>query len=115
MTNRIPDRIPDYPLFDDPSFYQKIYYKEEFFNNRYTDKWWEQWTDLSQPFKHLPHQQLVYTMFGPHTPYSGIFLFHGCGSGKSDCATQITEGNKLFLDEHSTMTLLLGKLSECSL
>jgi len=101
------DLIDDYPRFDDPLFYQKIYYKEEFFNNRYTEKWWEQWVNMNESFRHLPHQQLVYTLYGPHTPYSNGFLFHGCGSGKSDCATQITEGNKLFLDEHSTMSLLL--------
>lgn len=101
------NRIDDYPLFEDPSFYQKLYRKKEFFDNRYKNKWWEQWSDLSKPFRHLPHQQLVYTMFGPHTPYMGVFLFHGCGSGKTDCATQITEGNKLFLDEHSTTALIL--------
>lgn len=99
--------IDDYPFFDDPSFYQKLYHKKEFFDHRYKEKWWEKWSDTSNPFKHLPHQLMVYSMFGPHTPYMGIFLFHGCGSGKTFCATQIIESNKLFLDEHSTMALIL--------
>lgn len=100
--------INDYPLFEDPQFYQKIFRKKEFFDNRYKSEWWEEWKNASlEPFKNLPHQQLCYTLFGPHTPYYGIYLFHGMGSGKTNCATQIVEGNKLFLDEHNSMALIL--------
>ena len=100
-------RIVDYPLPDEPSFYMKFYQKKEFYDKRYKEQWWNNWTDLDMPFKNLPHQDLVYSVYGPHTPYMSGFLLHGCGSGKSNCGTQIIEGNKLFLDEHSSMALLL--------
>lgn len=37
----------------------------------------------------------------------GVFFFHGCGSGKSECASQVIESNKLLLDEHSTTAIFL--------
>lgn len=51
--------ICDYPFFDDKDFYSKIYHRKEFFDCRYKENWWDDWTDVSQPFKHLPHQRFV--------------------------------------------------------
>lgn len=101
------NQIVDYPFYDDDDFYHSVFHRREFFECRYTDKWWEGWTDMSQSFKHLPHQRLTYNLLGPHTPYMGEFLFHGCGSGKTECASQFVEANKLFMDEHQTRALIL--------
>lgn len=100
-------KIVDYPLYNDPDFYRKIFHRKEFFECRYKPEWWKQWVDVSKPFKHLPHQQLLFRFISPYTPYMGVFVFHGCGSGKSEVACQIVESNKLFMDEHSTNALIL--------
>lgn len=102
--------IDDYPLFDDPDFYMKIYRLKEFYDCRYTEKWWDQWKDMSKPFRHLPHQNLIYNYMSPCTPYMSVFLFHGCGSGKSECASRIVESNKLMLGKYNENTDRLFKL-----
>lgn len=99
--------INDYPLNDDDSFYWDIYMRKEFYECRYKPEWWKEWNEINQSFKHLPHQRFVYNYMSPCTPYMGIFLFHGCGSGKSECASMIVESNKLFLDEHKKSAIFL--------
>ena len=107
INSSINSSINDYPLIDDDNFYWEIYVRKEFYECRYKSEWWKEWNEINRSFKHLPHQRFVYNYMSPCTPYMGIFLFHGCGSGKSECASMIVESNKLFLDEHKKSAIFL--------
>ena len=48
----------------------------------------------SQEFQLLNHQKLVRDYINIHTPYRGILLFHGLGTGKTCSSIAITEGMK---------------------
>lgn len=47
-----------------------------------------------EEFKLLNHQKLVRDYINVHTPYRGILLFHGLGSGKTCSSIAIAEGMK---------------------
>ena len=46
------------------------------------------------PFSHLTHQKLVRDYMNIYSPYRGILLFHGLGSGKTCSSIAIAEGLK---------------------
>lgn len=48
----------------------------------------------SGPFKPFAHQQIVRDYLGLHTPYRGLLLYHGLGSGKTCASIGIAEGLK---------------------
>jgi len=50
--------------------------------------------DLQKEFSLLPHQKLVRTYLSPETPYRGLLLYHGLGSGKTCSSIAIAEGLK---------------------
>lgn len=110
-------RICEFPLFEDASFYNKIFHKREFYENRYHNEWWkyssllyhnnEESTSKQLLFKLQPHQKLIPYYLGPHTPYNGSFLFHGTGTGKTICSFCCVEGYKILLDEHATKALII--------
>jgi hypothetical protein len=46
---------------------------------------------LKESFSLLPHQKLVSTYISPDTPYRGLLLYHGLGSGKTCSSIAIAE------------------------
>ena len=51
-------------------------------------------TNESETFQLLNHQKLVRDYINIHTPYRGILLFHGLGTGKTCSSIAIAEGMK---------------------
>ena len=48
----------------------------------------------NKPFKEMSHQELVRDYINNYTPYRGILLYHGLGSGKTCSSVVIAEGMK---------------------
>ena len=73
-----------YPDIDDPNFYQKIYVKKEFNQNKINveRRSFEQICN-SKEFKLLPQQRLLKNYLSINTPYNGVLIFHGTGVGKN--------------------------------
>tara|TARA_Y100000389_G_C17471158_1_gene531121 strand:+ start:11830 stop:14400 length:2571 start_codon:yes stop_codon:yes gene_type:complete len=59
--------------------------------------------------KLLEHQRIVRAYMSPETPYKGILLYHGLGSGKTCSAISIAEG---FKHERKTIVFLPGSLRD---
>ena len=77
-----------YPDFDDEDFYKKIYQKKEFYQNQ-IEKYDENDEDLTNKlcnskFKLLSHQIFLKNYMSINTPYNGVLLFHGTGTGKCE-------------------------------
>ncbi len=49
---------------------------------------------LQEAFSLLPHQKLVKSYLSPDSPYRGLLLYHGLGSGKTCSSIAIAEGLK---------------------
>ena len=89
-----------YPSLLDPLFSGKIAKKAEFYDNRYE----EETRDLKEvanticdkPFEINPHQQFVRSFLSSDTPYNGLLLFHGLGTGKTCSAISICENIRKF-------------------
>lgn len=63
----------------------------------------------SDKFKLQEHQKIVRAYMNPETPYRGILLYHGLGSGKTCSAIAISEG---FKNERKTVVFLPGESLE---
>lgn len=111
-----------YPSKDDKNFYKKIYKKKEFYENMY--KLPEEKTDDIQKamcpgpdkkFQLLSHQVVLRNYMNFNTPYNGVLLFHGMGSGKTCSSITIAESYKKSLVETSgkrTLVLVSGDTIE---
>ena len=66
-------------------------YKEELRKNAESASCEE---DEDAPFSLMPHQKIVRDYINLYTPYRGLLLFHGLGSGKTCSSVAITEGMK---------------------
>jgi hypothetical protein len=51
-------------------------------------------SSAGQPFKMLTHQKIVRDYLNVYSPYRGLLLFHGLGSGKTCSSIAIAEGLK---------------------
>ena len=85
-----------YPTLDDPTFNSKIASKKEFNNTQYDDyklKKVEEESErlCSMKMELSPHQIFVRNFLSVETPYKGLLLYHGLGSGKTCSAITICE------------------------
>ena len=80
-----------YPKIDDNNFQYKIFSKKEFINRKIKDrKILNDYKDIkiyrdnncSGPYKLRPQQFLLTNYMNPDTPYKGLLMFHGVGTGK---------------------------------
>lgn len=80
-----------YPNADDPNFQEKIYKKREFYNNRsegrqtitkYEDIANYRERICTSQVSLLEHQSFLSNFINPDTPYRGLLVFHGVGTGK---------------------------------
>lgn len=84
-----------YPTLDDPNFSSKIAYKQEFQETKYNgeikdiEKEADKYCNVG--FELSPNQLFVKNFLSPQTPYNGLLLYHGVGTGKTCSAIGITE------------------------
>lgn len=89
-----------YPTLDDPSFNVKIAKRKEFFDtaspSRGTIDDLEAIasSECNKPFEVSPHQAFVRNYTSPQTPYTGLLLYHGLGTGKTCTAIGVAEENR---------------------
>lgn len=88
------DLIPSYPNIDNftddllnpyPDFYQSLYQKNEF----YQDKLEKIETPVNNDY--LKHQKIISRFLSSYTPYDAVLADHDMGTGKSFVATAIAE------------------------
>lgn len=86
-----------YPLVGDKKFQKRIFLKKEF-RHEYSAKdgdivEMEQKGELCKKDKFVlsPHQEFIKNFLHPTTPYNGVILYHGMGSGKTCSAIGIAE------------------------
>ena len=86
-----------YPSLDDPQFNIKIATRKEFSDTKYVgkrlDKVLEEVSDeiCNAEFELAPHQMFVRNFMSFQTPYNGLLLYHGLGSGKTCSAISVAE------------------------
>lgn len=102
------EQIPDYdylyPILDDPNFNIKIARKKEFGDHTYLgnhtkDIAFEADRLCNASFELAPHQMFVRNFMSQHTPYNGLLLYHGLGSGKTCAAIGIAEETRDYLKQ----------------
>ena len=74
--------------------------------------------NVSQEFTLLTHQKLVRDYMNLYTPYRGLLLYHGLGSGKTCSSIAIAEGfkhvkNIMVLTPKSLITNYMEELKNC--
>ena len=89
-----------YPSLEDPNFNIKIAKKKEFYDNRYEEKTREDFQNIKEisqlmcentEFELEPHQMFVRNYMSFQTPYNGLLLFHGLGTGKTCSSISVCE------------------------
>ena len=92
-----------YPNLNDPKFNIKIAEKQEFFDTRYdgTIKNVEEYAEkmCNAQFELAPHQAFVRNFMSFQTPYNGLLLYHGLGSGKTCSAISVAEEMRDYLKQ----------------
>ena len=97
-----------YPSLDDPNFNYKIADKKEFYDNRYEAKTPEQFQNIKEiaqmmcentEFELEPHQMFVRNFMSFQTPYNGLLLFHGLGTGKTCSSISVCEEMRTYLQQ----------------
>jgi hypothetical protein len=90
-----------YPDLNDPDFNLKIALKKEFADAQYDGKIHdiEKQANLlcSAKFELSPHQTFVRNFLSTQTPYNGLLLYHGLGTGKTCSAIGVAEEMRQYL------------------
>ncbi len=105
-----------YPKTDDENFQSKIYKKREFYYYKLPER-----PDLSN-YKEieeyrkkicvpsgelLEHQALLSNFINPETPYRGLLIYHGTGTGKTCAAIAVAEKFKQQVQRYGTQIYIL--------
>jgi hypothetical protein len=97
-----------YPSLDDHNFNVKIATKKEFYDNRYEEKTREEFDNIKEVAQKLcdntefeldPHQMFVRNYMSFQTPYNGLLLFHGLGTGKTCSSISVCEEMRSYLKQ----------------
>ena len=105
-----------YPEYDDVNFQSKIYNKREFYYHKIpqlnTMKNYEeikQYRDdvCGGKLELYTHQAFLANFINPNTPYKGLLLFHGTGTGKTASAISIAENFKDMVKKYNTKIYVL--------
>jgi hypothetical protein len=105
-----------YPLPNDKEFQEKIYRKREFYYHKipgrdelkdYNDV--KEYRDkiCTRKFALQEHQALLSNFINPDTPYKGILVFHGTGTGKTCVSITIAERFKPMIQKYGTKIYVL--------
>lgn len=101
----------NYPLPEDENIQYKMYVKKEFYVHKIpyrapidkTNKLKEYRKKCNpEKIKISETQALLSNIINPNTPYSGLLLFHGTGSGKTGAAVTIAEKFKPMVEKYGT-------------
>tara|TARA_Y100000816_G_scaffold290511_1_gene279375 strand:- start:719 stop:4156 length:3438 start_codon:yes stop_codon:yes gene_type:complete len=96
MSKVVINRKLPYPLLNDPMFQKKIALKKQF-QMKYSAKDKNNHdTCENDLFTLAPHQEFVKTFISRYTPYNGLLLYHGMGSGKTCSVIGITEEHRKY-------------------
>jgi len=105
-----------YPEYDDPNFQSKIYKKREFYYHKIPEnKVLKNYNDIKQyrdevcggQLKLYSHQSFLANFINPNTPYKGLLIFHGVGTGKTGTAISIAENFKDMVKKYNTKIYVL--------
>ncbi len=106
-----------YPITNDPNLISKLYKKREFYYNRVPRR--NKLTEYEDIQKYReanckageidPREQqiIIPNYINPNTPYKGVLLFHGVGSGKTMTAIRVAEQFKEQVKKYSTKIFVL--------
>lgn len=90
-----------YPDLNDAEFNEKIAAKKEFQDAQYDGKIYdiEKQANIlcSAKFELSPHQVFVKNFLSEQTPYKGLLLYHGLGTGKTCSAIGVAEETRHYL------------------
>ena len=90
-----------YPHLNDPYFSKKITLNKEFFypyDAKIKDINEEANEICYKPFTISNHQKFIKHFMSYNTPYNGLILYHGLGSGKTCSAIGVTENMRRYLE-----------------
>ena len=105
-----------YPKTDDSNFQSRIYTKREFYYYKLPDRPnLANYKDIEEYRKKicvpsgqlLEHQALLSNFINPETPYRGLLIFHGTGTGKTCAAIAIAEKFKQQVQRYGTQVYIL--------
>ena len=94
------DKNYGYPKYDDKDFQSKIYNKREFYYYKIPERpKLTNYKEIEEFRKRicipsgqlLEHQALLSNFINPETPYKGLLVFHGTGTGKTCAAIAVAE------------------------
>lgn len=91
-----------YPHLDDEFFNIKIANKQEFQENKLLikieDDFEKQSNEIcNKDFELAPHQKFIKNFLSMYTPYNGLLLYHGLGTGKTCSAIGVAEETRKYL------------------
>jgi hypothetical protein len=83
-----------YPGLDDPNFIENLITRKEFWKLRTQREptSMEEKCKRGKPFRKLPHQEFLENYINVATPYNGVLVFQGVGSGKTGAAILVAMG-----------------------
>ena len=105
-----------YPIPNDPEFQGKIYKKREFYYYKLPERPnLSNYKEIEEYRKKicipsgelLEHQALLSNFINPDTPYKGLLVFHGTGTGKTCAAIAIGEKFKQQVQRYGTQIYIL--------
>ncbi len=105
-----------YPELDDVNFQKKIYKKREFYYHKIPEykirDTYEEIKDYRDQicggkFQLYTHQSFLSNFINPNTPYKGLLIFHGVGTGKTGTAISIAENFKDMVIKYNTKIYVL--------
>lgn len=94
-----------YPLLEDPQFNKKISLKKEFENTTYNKKTQEDIQNIikiqdkmckNKQFELAPHQVFIRNFMSLQTPYNGLLIYHGLGTGKTCSSINVAEEQRSY-------------------
>jgi superfamily II DNA or RNA helicase len=115
MTNNLLKNV-SYPSIEDDEFQRKIYEKREYYYNRFPEKKEiKDYNELKQyrdavcggKFSLLSHQNTLANFINPDTPFKGLLIMHGVGTGKTCTAVAICENFKEQVKKYNTKIYIL--------
>ena len=100
-----------YPERDNPDFNRVIASKKEFVIHTQDKQDKSSSCDVATRFRLTPNQKIIKGFISPNTPYNGVLLFHGTGTGKTCSAISMAEQfNSSFTKKH--LVLVSGNLKD---
>jgi superfamily II DNA or RNA helicase len=106
-----------YPTQNDPNFLHKIYNKREFYYHKYPQRpEMGDYEDIQEfrnntcsrgTFQLQSQQSLLSNFINPDTPYKGLLVIHGTGTGKTCGAIAVAEKFKDILKRYNTKVYVL--------